>query len=167
MPVERKPTNMAGIIVGRLLILPTYRYVDTGKKKRVQWQCLCDPELGGCGNVKWMFRDHLLNTRTKGLKTCGICTSNTHGMSDTPEYRAWINMHQRCYNPKNVSYADYGGRGIQVDAVWHDFLNFFHDMGRRPSDQHSLDKVNNYANYGPGNCVWATTYEQNQNRRNN
>lgn len=164
--MPRQVNNMNGMIFGKLRVQSTYRYVEVGTKRRIQWQCLCDPELGGCGIVKWIFRDSLLNKRTKD-KCCGVCSNTTHGMTDTVEYRTWLSMMQRCYNPKNPSYEDYGGRGIHVDERWHKFENFYEDMGKRPSKEHSLDKLNNYANYGPGNCKWATIYEQNQNRRSN
>jgi hypothetical protein len=88
------------------------------------------------------------------------------GRSRTPEYAIWNSMRERCGNPKHKSFADYGGRGIQVCERWHSFENFITDMGPRPSEQHSLDRYpNNDGNYEPGNCRWATSSEQFNNRR--
>jgi len=91
----------------------------------------------------------------------------THGMSKAPEHIAWINMKQRCFNPNHKQYSDWGGRGITVYDRWLDFENFLADMGSRPSPKHSLDRINNDADYSAENCRWATKADQQNNRRNN
>lgn len=80
------------------------------------------------------------------------------------EYRAWVHMRQRCNNPNNPGYLDYGGRGIRVCDRWNKFENFLTDMGERPEDR-SLDRINNDGNYEPSNCRWATRKTQNNNKR--
>lgn len=85
----------------------------------------------------------------------------------TAEYRSWASMIQRCHCKSDGSYPRYGGRGIKVVRRWRKFANFLSDMGRRPSPDHSIDRINNSGNYQPGNCRWATDVEQGRNKRNN
>lgn len=73
-------------------------------------------------------------------------------------------MKQRCCNPRNKQFADYGGRGIRVCKRWDKFENFLADMGERPSSL-SLDRKNNDGNYSKRNCRWATPTEQANNSR--
>ena len=89
-----------------------------------------------------------------------------HGWSypRIPEYVAWTSMKQRCCNRNARGYSRYGGRGIKVCSRWLlSFENFLADMGRRPSPQHSIDRIDNDGNYEPGNCRWATQKQQSAN----
>jgi len=83
----------------------------------------------------------------------------------TPEYRSWQMMKNRCNNPKARDYAYYGGKGIRVCKRWESsFAAFLEDMGRRPTDKHTLDRINTAKNYTPSNCRWATRETQARNR---
>lgn len=92
---------------------------------------------------------------------------HTHGQTKTREYQTWDRMIQRCTNPKNISYPNYGGRGIKVCTLWMQYYEEFRaHVGPRPSDAHSLERINNSKGYEPGNVRWATRAEQARNRRN-
>ncbi len=87
------------------------------------------------------------------------------------EYNARIAMISRCYNPNNLEFRNYGGRGIHVCRRWrhtaNGLRNFLSDMGPRPSDKHSIDRIDNDGNYTPANCRWATCAQQATNKRTN
>jgi hypothetical protein len=91
-------------------------------------------------------------------------------MRNTPEYQAWRHAKQRCGNPNNSGYKDYGGRGIEFCQCWrgpNGFKNFLKDMGRRPGSGYSIERLANDGNYTPDNCVWILAKEQQGNTRRN
>lgn len=88
----------------------------------------------------------------------------THRLSGVVEYSVWKNIRQRCLNPTSQAYSKYGARGITISDEWLSFENFYKDMGSRPSNDYSIDRIDNNGNYEKGNCRWATTTQQNRNK---
>lgn len=86
-----------------------------------------------------------------------------------PEYCALTNAKHRCHNPKHASFKNYGKRGIAVCDEWRDeklgFYLFLMHVGPRPSDKHSLDRIDNDGHYEPGNVRWTDKQTQQCNRR--
>ena len=148
--------DLTGNVFGRLVVISRVENVGNGGAK---WLCLCE-----CGEYAEVRACKLRGQQTK---SCGCFVADahkTHGLSGTPEYKAWFGMISRCTNKNNARYYQYGGRGISVCKRWMSPANFIKDMGKKP-DGLSLDRENNEGNYDPDNCRWATIYEQNNNRR--
>lgn len=93
-------------------------------------------------------------------------STKRHGMSNTPEFHAWVNAKRRCHNPRSQMYPHYGARGIEMCQEWRDsFEAFYQYVGPRPTNWHSLERIDNDGNYEPGNVRWATKSEQSINQR--
>lgn len=145
-----------GTRFGRLVVCSFSRYKLIANRMRSLVWCRCD-----CGKYKEMLVSNLKNT-----KSCG-CARVRPRKDRSDVYYVWQNMIRRCGNTNHKIYPDYGGRGIVVCERWRDFKNFCDDMGKRPSKQHSLDRINNDGNYCKENCRWATMKTQGNNRRSN
>ena len=129
--------------------------------------CRCE-----CGTESEVRAGNLMNGSSPCCRRCGIdqqaATMRTHGHSRTLIYGIWTQMKKRCTNPRDKSYAGYGAKGIHVCARWlNSFAAFLADMGERPSNRHSIERVDGTKGYEPGNCVWATASEQTRNMSTN
>src|SRR5690606_27442136 len=83
----------------------------------------------------------------------------------TPEYQIWASMIQRCTNPNDESYVNYGGRGIKVCSRWFEFENFLNDVGKRINPEHTIERIDVNGDYEPSNCIWETRTVQSRNQR--
>lgn len=89
-----------------------------------------------------------------------------HGMRHSPEYGVWCGIIQRCTNPNCKDFKAYGAKGIDVDSRWLSFVNFYADMGARPSG-FQIDRTDNSKGYSPDNCKWVSRQDNNRNRSGN
>lgn len=132
------------------------------------FKCICD-----CGK-ECVRSASKLNEAIRNNKciACG-CLVGKDGkfhISNSIEYACYKQMIARCYNPKNKSYKNYGGRGIKVCERWLEpdpmgFYNYIEDMGQRPGENHSTERIDVDGDYTPSNCTWATRSQQTFNRR--
>jgi len=167
MPVAE---NLTGQKFGRLTAIE-----DIGKttKGRV-WRCVCEcgqETKGVSAQLKQGHKKSCGCLHADSAKIAGI-KQRTHGYTavgkkwTSSEYGVWMSMKARCGNPKTASYKRYGGRGIMVCDRWMKFDNFIQDMGPRPTNKHSLDRIDTNKGYEPGNCRWADQMQQAQTRTN-
>jgi hypothetical protein len=160
--VHANTKDLRGVVFGMLTALKL-----TGlPKHKATWLCQCE-----CGATKEIGANSLLRGHTE---SCGCLRAKLmgdrfrkHGLHGSHEYWTWVDIRDRCRRQSHASYKNYGGRGISVCPQWDSYQTFYNDMGPRPSDKHSIERINNDGNYAPDNCKWATKYEQSRNKRQN
>lgn len=144
--------------------LEVISYAGKDKHKKTLWLCRCE-----CGNETRSIAGHLLAGKST---KCLPCINVTHGhtrnkekVGVSPTYGTYVAMIARCTDPNHIGWHIYGGNGVSVCGRWlESFENFLADMGERPEDR-TLDRINPFGNYEPGNCRWATGKEQAANKR--
>ena len=89
-------------------------------------------------------------------------TNNRH-----PLYNVWKSIKQRCLNPKNADYKDYGMRSITICDEWKSNPKSFMEWGISHGYQKGLyiDRINNNGNYSPENCRFVTAKVSASNKR--
>lgn len=161
------PLDITGQRFGKLIAIERH-HKDT--RKRWYWLCKCD-----CGGT---LISKVAPLRSGNTKSCGCLKVEVaiqrnkdnaiHNLSKHPAYNIHSGMMDRCYNPKQNQYKNYGGRGISVCDDWKDITTFCNWM----TDNNyikglSIERIDNNGNYEPSNCVLIPVENQPKNRRSN
>ena len=90
-------------------------------------------------------------------------------MCYTRIYRTWRSMKDRCENPNNKRYKDYGGRGILICETWsNSFVAFWEWASSHGyADDLTIERIDVNGGYNPSNCTFIPNSEQSKNRRMN
>lgn len=154
--------DLTGQRFGRLTVVAEAEKSKGGKRR---WLCRCD-----CGGETITDTNKLTSG---GTRSCGCLTRESardrhleHGGKGTRLYNIWKNARQRCRNPKNPDFKDYGARGVQFAREWDDFGRFREwALANGYDNALTLDRKDPDGNYCPDNCRWATWKEQRHNQR--
>lgn len=163
-----KIIDLSGKKFGRLTVIK-----QAGKKNnKITWLCKCD-----CGNEKIVKG---IDLKRQHVKSCGclkkelVPKSKIHGKRFTRLYAVWNSMKQRCGNPKNKGYKNYGGKGIKVCGKWaNSFVEFYNWAIENGYNENlsgndcTIDRININGDYEPNNCRWVDKKIQANNKSNN
>lgn len=156
--------DITGQKFGRLTAI---KCIGSNKHKQRVWECLCD-----CGKTTNVYTALLLSENTR---SCGCLHDEMasqrfgiHRLTGSKLNKTWKNMKQRCYNPKNKKYHNYGGKGISICDEW---LNSFDCFQKWAFDNGykeglTIERKDPNGNYEPSNCEWIPFKEQHINKSN-
>lgn len=177
-----RPSELTGQRFGRLTVV---KRAENSKNGGTRWLCQCD-----CGNMVCV---HACSLKQGDTKSCGCLKSDCgsemiqhlikknlsfkHGDSKAHNmsrlYYVWLAMKDRCRNPNNKNYKNYGGRGITVCDEWCGDYVAFRDWAMAngyepdaPYGQCTIDRIDVNGNYEPSNCRWVSMAVQSKNKRN-
>lgn len=126
-------SNLEGMKFGRWTVISRAPNKEGPSQALARWNCCCD-----CGTKGTVFA---MSLKGGGSKSCGCLKAEltsaryrNHTGLHRKAYQTWSGIQQRCHNPKEKNFHNYGGRGIVVCGRWRgSFEAFLSDMGDPPS----------------------------------
>lgn len=162
--MAKKSINLIGQTFGQLIVLEEIKSTTLYARK---YLCRCS-----CGNLTEVFQNKLRQGITK---SCGCLRQKmlingeirrTHGESKTKLYKVWVQMLQRCNNPNDSNYHNYGGNGITVITEWFDYQTFkTWAITHGYCEGLTIERLDPYKGYYPENCTWIPLSAQGFNKR--
>lgn len=154
--------DRAGETFGDLLVLRCTQ--KSNGKLKTKYECLCS-----CGDISEYQASNLVTGNSTCCVRCRTSKRVVHGHArrnnQSSTYQSWQHMIQRCTNPNDDNYHNYGGRGITVCNEWlNDFDRFITDLGERPANT-TLERIDVNGVYEKSNCRWASSSMQCYNKR--
>lgn len=138
------------------------KIISPEKRWNKSWNhCYVLTQCVGCGYVQWTILDNLKAGKTKGCQHC----------SKPRKIPLWLHKRltaakQRCENPKDAGYHNYGERGVKFcfQSVTEAGLYLIKKYGL-PDKAKEIDRIDNNGDYAPGNLRFVTHLENVSNQR--
>lgn len=148
--------DLTGQRFGRLTVI---QRVENSKAGMVRWLCRCD-----CGNTTITTTAHLRDGHTKSCGCLGLEHATRakikHGQANTPLYRVFRSMHNRCELNTCKGFKWYGAKGIKVCDQWKEFQPFMDwALSHGYKKGLTIDRIDPNKDYCPENCEWVTRSE--------
>lgn len=162
-----------------------FKLVQIGDKYG-KW-CVVGSSIKSHGRIKWLCQcsceKHTIRyvdeyTLKSGKSTCCGCGKRQiiipksrckYNEDEKRLYRIWQKMKERCNNPSNKDFKDYGARGICICNEWDNNFENFKDwaLANGYDNSLSIDRIDVNKKYEPSNCRWVNQLTQCNNKRNN
>lgn len=158
--------DITGFQIGELEVI---KFIEKKRSNHYIWEVLCK----ACNSNIQLSHSQI---KSGTYLSCG-CRSKQN-LKASPEYKAWLRIKQRCYDPNHKYYDLYGAKGIEVFKDWKDdfnkFLNYiltlpetFIQFETRTGSKATIDRIDNSKNYEPGNIRIMSYSTQARNRSSN